>query len=110
MGKQVSGIHRRKFSRRSSAIRLVLALVDFRCRGAVLGWLITPVRSKSWRPKNAGTVKIGKVNIDNSPASAAQTYGVISIPTLMIFKQGEVVERFLSVCNQRPDCRKPWTP
>ena len=44
--------------------------------------------------ENAGSVKIGKVNIDENP-SAAQDYGVQSIPTLMIFKGGEVVERFV---------------
>ena len=44
--------------------------------------------------ENDGTVKIGKVNIDENP-QAAQDYGVQSIPTLMIFKGGEVVERFV---------------
>ncbi len=43
-----------------------------------------------------GDVKIGKVNVDNSPGAAAQ-YGVSSIPTLMVFKGGEVVERFVGV-------------
>ena len=46
--------------------------------------------------ENLGTIKIGKINIDNSPG-AAQSYGVSSIPTLMIFKSGEVVERFVGV-------------
>ena len=46
--------------------------------------------------ENAGSVKIGKVNIDDSP-NCAQSYGVSSIPTLMIFKNGEVVERFVGV-------------
>ncbi len=44
----------------------------------------------------AGNVKIGKLNIDDSP-HAAMTYGVQSIPTLMVFKGGEVVERFVGV-------------
>ena len=44
--------------------------------------------------ENAGSVKVGKVNIDENP-QAAQNYGVQSIPTLMIFKGGEVVERFV---------------
>ena len=44
--------------------------------------------------ENAGSVKIGKVNIDENP-QAAQDYGVQSIPTLMLFKGGEVVERFV---------------
>lgn len=36
-------------------------------------------------------VKIVKVNVDEEGA-LAQQYGVMSIPTLMVFKQGEVVE------------------
>jgi thioredoxin 1 len=43
-----------------------------------------------------GSVKVAKVNIDDSPC-AAQDYGVSSIPTLMIFKGGNVVERFVGV-------------
>ncbi len=42
--------------------------------------------------ENVGSVKIGKVNIDENPG-AAQEYGVSSIPTLLIFKGGEVVNR-----------------
>jgi thioredoxin 1 len=42
--------------------------------------------------ENAGSVKIGKVNIDENPG-VAQEYGVASIPTLLIFKGGEVVNR-----------------
>ena len=44
--------------------------------------------------ENVGAVKIGKVNIDDSP-SFAQKYGVASIPTLMVFKGGQVAERFV---------------
>ncbi len=38
-----------------------------------------------------GKVKIAKVNIDENPEIAAQ-YGVRSIPTLMMFKGGEVAD------------------
>lgn len=44
----------------------------------------------------AGSVKVTKINIDESP-NAAQQFGVSSIPTLMIFKGGEVVDRFVGV-------------
>jgi thioredoxin 1 len=44
----------------------------------------------------SGSVKVGKVNVDDSPQAAGQ-YGVSSIPTLMIFKGGEVVDRFVGV-------------
>ncbi len=38
----------------------------------------------------AGTVKIGKVNVDDNQAVAAE-YGVMSIPTLILFKGGKAV-------------------
>ena len=46
--------------------------------------------------ENAGTVKIGKLNIDESPRTAQQ-YGVNSIPTLLLFKNGDVDERWVGV-------------
>jgi thioredoxin 1 len=46
--------------------------------------------------ENTDSLKVGKINIDHSPNTAAN-YGISSIPTLMIFKDGEVVERFVGV-------------
>jgi len=40
----------------------------------------------------AGKVTIGKVNIDNSPKTAAR-YGVSSIPSLLFIKGGQVVDQ-----------------
>ena len=37
-------------------------------------------------------VKIVKLNVDENPAVAAK-YGIMSIPTLMIFKNGEMASR-----------------
>ena len=39
-----------------------------------------------------GKVKIVKLNIDESPATA-QKYGIMSIPTLMLFKGGQLASR-----------------
>ena len=44
----------------------------------------------------AGTVKVAKVNVDENPSSA-QTYGVMSIPTLIVFKGGQVAEQMVGV-------------
>ena len=50
--------------------------------------------------ENAGKVTVGKLNVDDAPNSA-QSYGVSSIPTLMLFKGGEVVERFVGVQTKK---------
>ncbi|HBO42424.1 MAG TPA: thioredoxin [Planctomycetaceae bacterium] len=46
--------------------------------------------------ENGSAVKVGKMNIDDNPNTAAG-YGVSSIPTIMVFKNGEVVDRFVGV-------------
>jgi thioredoxin 1 len=46
--------------------------------------------------ENAGSAKVVKLNVDDAPQSA-QSYGVSSIPTLMVFKKGEVIDRFVGV-------------
>ena len=46
--------------------------------------------------ENAGSIKMGKINIDDSPNTASQ-FGVSSIPTLLVFKGGDVVERFVGI-------------
>jgi thioredoxin 1 len=43
-----------------------------------------------------GKVVIGKVNVDEQP-ELAQRYGISAIPTLLLFKDGEVIERFQGV-------------
>lgn len=39
---------------------------------------------------------IGKFNVDENP-NVAQKYGIMSIPTIMIFKGGTVVKQFIGV-------------
>lgn len=41
-----------------------------------------------------GKVKIGKLDVDNNPNTAVK-YGIRSIPSLLIFKGGEVVENIV---------------
>jgi thioredoxin 1 len=46
--------------------------------------------------KYQGRVSIGKVNVEEQP-ELAQRYGINAIPTLLLFKDGEIVERFQGV-------------
>jgi thioredoxin 1 len=41
-----------------------------------------------------GKVKVTKLNVDDVPA-IAQRYGVMSIPTMLVFKDGEVDKRIV---------------
>lgn len=41
-----------------------------------------------------GTMTVGKLNVDENQAVAAK-YGVMSIPTLLVFKNGQPVERLV---------------
>lgn len=43
-----------------------------------------------------GKVKVGKVNVDEQPELARQ-YGIMSIPTLIYFKDGQVAEQTMGV-------------
>ncbi len=43
-----------------------------------------------------GKVKIGKLNVDDNPNTAA-IYSVMSIPTLLLFKNGEIVKQMIGV-------------
>ena len=47
----------------------------------------------------SGRLKVGKLDVDNNQASAAEQ-NVMSIPTLLIFKEGEVVAQQIGAVNK----------
>jgi thioredoxin 1 len=46
-----------------------------------------------------GRVVVGKLNVDENP-SITMTYGVRGIPTLMIFKAGQIVEQIVGLVDK----------
>jgi thioredoxin 1 len=46
--------------------------------------------------QTGGTVKVGKVNVDESQQLAVG-YGIQSIPTLLLFKDGVIIDRMIGL-------------
>ena len=44
-------------------------------------------------------IKVAKINIDEQPQLASQ-YGVMSIPTLLVFENGDVIEKAVGARNK----------
>jgi thioredoxin 1 len=56
---------------------------------------IVEALAQKWGDK----VTVAKLNVDDVPG-IAERYGIMSIPTLMLFKGGQVVERVVGVSPQ----------
>ncbi len=53
----------------------------------------------------AKKMKIGKLDVDENPKIPSQ-YGIMSIPTLMFFKKGQVIEQLVGALNRSELKRK----
>ncbi len=74
-------------------------LVDFWAEWCGPCKMIAPVLDEL-ADEFAGRARVGKVNIDDHQSLAAQ-YNVRAIPTLLLFKQGEVVEQLVGAKSKR---------
>lgn len=50
-------------------------------------------------------IKIGKLDVDENPKITSQ-YGIMSIPTLMFFKKGQVIEQLVGALSRSELKRK----
>ena len=60
--------------------------------------MITPIIEEVAK-EYAGKIKVGKLNVDDNPATATR-YGIMSIPTLIFFKNGKVMEQVVGALNR----------
>ena len=70
-------------------------LVDFSAAWCGPCKMLTPI-VEELANENAGVAKVGKIDIDANPGTAAK-YGVSSIPTIMVFKDGRVVDTLVGL-------------
>ena len=61
--------------------------------------MVAPVVEEIAQEYN-GKLKVGKLNVDNNP-EVSMKFGIRSIPTLMVFKGGQVVEQIIGAMPKR---------
>ncbi len=76
-----------------------LMLVDFWAPWCAPCKVIAPVLNEI-AEEQQGKLRIGKVNVDNQQPLAAK-YKVRSIPTLVLFKNGKEVKRFVGIKTKK---------
>src|SRR6187401_420480 len=47
----------------------------------------------------SGKVRVGKLNTDDNPETAT-SYGISAIPTVLLFKGGQIVDKFVGVVTK----------
>ena len=84
----------------------VPVMIDFWATWCMPCKMLAPVIEELAEEAN-GAYKVGKIDVDRSPSLAAQ-FGVMSIPTVIVFKNGKAAEKSVGVVpkNQLEDMLK----
>lgn len=75
-----------------------VSVVDFWASWCGPCKMLLPVVEK-FAEEVEGKVKVAKVNVDEEP-SLAQRYGIMTIPTLLVFKNGELTAKSVGVISR----------
>ena len=75
------------------------ALVDFFATWCGPCQVLGPIIEELAEEMKASNVKIGKVDVDKSP-DTTQKYDIMSVPTLILFKNGEAKEMMNGLQNK----------
>ena len=73
----------------------VPVMIDFWATWCMPCKMLAPVIEELAEEAN-GAYKVGKIDVDRSPSLAAQ-FGVMSIPTVIVFKNGKAAEKSVGV-------------
>ncbi len=75
-----------------------VSVVDFWAEWCGPCRMITPI-IEDLAGQYEGKVKVGKLNVDEN-SEVSQRYAIRSIPTILIFKDGEVVDRHVGTTTK----------
>ena len=73
-------------------------LVDFWAEWCMPCHMVAPT-VEAIAKKYKGKLKVCKVNVDEASKTSSE-YGIMSIPTLAIFKNGKVIDKIVGVLSQ----------
>ncbi len=79
-------------------IKKGVAFVDFFAEWCMPCLMMSPIIDEI-NEKFKGKIKFGKVNVDDNRA-IAQKFNIMSIPNMIVFKDGKQVEQFIGAIGQ----------